>query len=247
MTQYASTFSAVGASSVLSVSQNGTIDLVITSSDWTTNRVKLQRKVGSAWQDIETFSANFNFPGYDVGKQKGKYRLYCSAYSASISYTLRNHLNNVKSIVINAGTLGKAGTTAGWVVKAASNIDLATVPASQTASTLVVPIPELKRGNRIVGFSLIGQIESAGNAVTLDADLRKESAVAADVADASVGTMTQVSVTADTALTTTNTQKDLTTDELVEDGENFYMKLTATTGASTDIALQSIVIDYQEE
>lgn len=249
MTQYASTFSAqVGVSSVLSVPQDGKIDLVITSADWTVNRVKLQRQVGaSAWEDIETFSANFNFQNYDVGNQKGKYRLLCSAYDTSISYTLRNHLNNVKSIVINAGTLGKVGAGAGWAVKGAANTDLATMAASQTAGTLIVPITGLKRGNRIVGFSLIGQIESAGGAVTLDADLRKQTSAAADVSDASVATMTQVSVTADTALVASNTQKDLTTDELVEGGENFYMKLTGTTAASTDIALQSVVIDYQEE
>jgi hypothetical protein len=148
--------------------------------------------------------------------------------------------------VVNAAGQAKAGTTAGWVVAAGNNLGLVTCPASQTASTLVVPLPFLKKGMKIKGFHLIGQIESAGNAVTVDADLRKHTAAAADVADASVGSITQVSVTADAALSKTNSQKLFATAETVGEDETFYVLITATTLGSTDIALQGVAVILDE-
>ncbi len=141
----------------------------------------------------------------------------------------------------------KVGATAGWVVGGgAVNTGLtATCPASQTGSTLVIPLSGLKIGDTITGVYLTGQIESAGNTVTLDMDLRKMTAAAADVADASVDTMTQISVTADTAVSSANGGiTDLT--EVVAEGETYYLLLTATTGASTDIALQGAVVEVTE-
>jgi hypothetical protein len=141
----------------------------------------------------------------------------------------------------------KVGATAGWVVGGgAVNTGLtATCPQSQTASTLVVPVRGLKVGDTITSFHLIGQIESAGGTVTVDADLRKLTAAAADVADASVGAITQLSVTADAIMSATNTNKASLT-EVVAADETFYVLLTATTGASTDIALQGIAITVTE-
>lgn len=129
----------------------------------------------------------------------------------------------------------KAGTTAGWVVNAGDNVHLSTVPASQTGSTLVIPVMGLRVGDTITGFGLIGQIESAGGTVTVDADLRSQTAAAADVTDASVGTITQISVTADTAINATQDKSGLTS--VVGSGVVYYIKVTATTGGSTDIAL----------
>lgn len=140
----------------------------------------------------------------------------------------------------------KAGATAGWVVNAGTNVGrLATCPASQTASTLVVPIPNLKVGDTITAFHLVGQIESAGNAVTVDAALRKITAAAADVTDASVGAITQLSVTADTIMSSSNTEKSALT-EVVGADEAFYVLITATTGASTDIDLMGVSIVVTE-
>ena len=133
----------------------------------------------------------------------------------------------------------KAGTTAGWTVGAGDNLgNLATLPASQTASTLVVPITGLKVGDTITSFKVVGQIESAGNTATLDADLRKLTATAAGNADASVGAITQISVTADTKITTEKT--GLT--EVTAADESFYVLLTGTTAASTDVDLMSITV-----
>lgn len=135
----------------------------------------------------------------------------------------------------------KAGATAGWVVAATANIPLVTLPQSQTGSTLVIPIDGLKVGDTIKGFHLIGQIDSAGNTVTLDADLRKLTSAAAGYTDASVGAITQVSVTADTALSSTNTTKTNLT-EVVGADETFYILVTATTGITTDIEIQGVVV-----
>jgi hypothetical protein len=141
----------------------------------------------------------------------------------------------------------KVGATSGWTVGGgAVNTGLtATMAAGQTGGTLVVPISGLKVGDTITSFHLIGQVESAGNNVTIDADLRKLTAAAADVADASVGAIAQLVVAVDTILSATNTNKASLT-EVVAADETFYVLLTATTTASTDIALQGVAVTVTE-
>lgn len=140
--------------------------------------------------------------------------------------------------------LAKAGATAGWVVAGASDTCLATLPAGSTASTMVMPIA-LPLGCTITGFYLTGQIESGGNTATLDADLRKHTAAAADVADASVGTITQLSVTADAIVSSANAGVTGLS-EVVAADETFYVLITGTTGVATDIALQGLAVVIDE-
>lgn len=147
--------------------------------------------------------------------------------------------------LVPATGLAKVGGTSGWVAAPADNISLVTCPASQTGSTLVVPVVGLKVGWTITGFHLVGQIESAGGTVTVDADLRKHTAAAADVVDASVGAITQLSVTADTIMSASNTRKASLT-EVVGADETFYVLITATTAGSTDIALQGVAVEVTE-
>ena len=132
----------------------------------------------------------------------------------------------------------KAGTTAGWTVGAANNLGtMATVAASQTACTLVVKIDGLHVGDTITGFTINSSIQSAGGAVTLDANLRKMTiAAGATATDASVASITQVSVSAATA---SSANKGSLT-EVVAAGTQYYILLTATTAASTSIELDSI-------
>lgn len=145
-------------------------------------------------------------------------------------------------LCINAST-GKVGATAGWACPSAhsgfTNASVVGLPASQTASTWVVPVSGLKVGQRIVSFKVAAQIESAGGAVTLDADLRKLTNAAANATDASIGAITQVSVTADTAVAASKT---LATAETVAADEVYYVLLTGTTAASTDIQLLGITV-----
>lgn len=148
--------------------------------------------------------------------------------------------------IISAGA-GKAGATAGWAMPSAhsgfTNASIAGLPASQTASTFVIPLQGLKVGDTITAFSVAAQIESAGNTATLDADLRKVTIVADNSTDASIGAITQVSVTADTAV---SSSKTLATPEVVAADEQFYVLLTGTTAAATDVQLSGITVTATE-
>jgi hypothetical protein len=137
----------------------------------------------------------------------------------------------------------KVGATAGWVVNGAADLVQATLPASQSASTLVIPITGLKVGWTITGFRVVAQIESAGGTVTVDAALRAQTNVAADPTDALIGAgMTQASVTADTALSGTKT--GLT--ETVVNTKSYYLLITATTAGSTDIRFLGAFVTVTE-
>ena len=130
----------------------------------------------------------------------------------------------------------KVGAAAGWVLGAGDNLPyVATMAASQTAGTLVVPLSNLKIGDTITGYTVNAQVESAGGTVTIDAALRAVTNAAGEPTDAAIGTgMTQVSVTADTAVSQTKTGHT----EVVAVGKSYYLLITATTAGSTDIILQ---------
>lgn len=137
----------------------------------------------------------------------------------------------------------KVGATSGWVITAGTDKYSATLPASQTNSTLVIPIQGLEVGDTLTAVAVVGQIESAGNTVTATLDVRKLTAAAADLTDASLATDDLgAGVTADTLLNDTNGNLKVTglTEVLAAD-ESVYALLTATTAASTDIDIQAIV------
>ncbi len=155
-------------------------------------------------------------------------------------------VEQLEQILVHAGG-GKAGATAGWVPAAGTNRTGATLPASQTNSTLVIPIPTLKVGDIITGFSLAGQIESAGATASISGDLRKLTAAAADLSDASVGAMAApLSVTADTIISAANAVKTGLS-EVVGADECFYLLITATTAAATDIDLMGAIINVTRQ
>jgi hypothetical protein len=136
------------------------------------------------------------------------------------------------SYVLQAGFGGaKAGATAGWVTTGTTNLGEWTLPASQTGSTLVIPINGLHVGDTITGYGCQAQIESGGNTATLDTNLRSLTNVAADPTDASVASTTQVVAVADTAAAPAAT--GIT--DVVAAGERFYVLVTSTTAASTDV------------
>jgi len=139
----------------------------------------------------------------------------------------------------NAGA-GKAGATAGFDFD--NDTGTATVPASQTASTLTIPL-NLKEGDIITGFELQGQIESAGGTVTVDADLRATTAVASGLTDASIGAIPQISKTADYLINDEKTGLSHTTIA----GNAYYLLVTVTTGGSTDVDLQGCRVTVTEK
>lgn len=141
----------------------------------------------------------------------------------------------------------KVGATSSWTVRAGADSFMATLAASSTAdATLVFPLHGLHVGDVITGYHLIGQIDSAGNAVTLDAQLYESLAVAAaSTHTGKTGTaMTQLSVTADTKVNELNAVKKFAAADLVTVAEDaaYFVLVDATTLASTDIELLGLVL-----
>lgn len=135
----------------------------------------------------------------------------------------------------------KVGATAGWVITGGTNICHATLPASQTSSTLVVPITGLRIGDKLCAVSACGQVESAGGNVTLTMDVRRLTNAAADNTDASTGTDNIGTVTADTIIQSAGLGVTGLNETVVE-GVTYYALFTGTTAASTDIDLTSIIV-----
>lgn len=138
------------------------------------------------------------------------------------------------------GPGARIGASAGWLIPA-GNLQNYTLPAGETSTaTLVIPISGQKIGWEITGFKVVCQIESAGNTVELDAELRKTTTVAAGNSDASVGAIVGINVTADTAIATVKTGLS----EVVTADTTYYILLSGTTAASTDIDFQHCTITY---
>lgn len=155
---------------------------------------------------------------------------------SSLAQVLDNRFDSIgtRTHYVPAG-IGKQGATGTWTT--ANDFGNARCAASQTAATFTIPITGLALGDVISAFKVIAQIESAGGAVTLDASLRRLTNAAGDPTDASLGAITQVAVTADTAV---SSSKTLDTAETVATGEMLYLLVTATTAASTDIQLLGV-------
>lgn len=161
-------------------------------------------------------------------------------YDKSGNFYVNNIITGRRTIYSGGG--GKVGAVAGWTVGAADDLFLATLSQlKQSSSTLIIPIGGLKIGDTITGFALTGQMDSAGNTVSVDADLRKMVSSAAGNTDSSVGAITQVSATADTALNSTTAGKTGLS-EVIDEGDNYYVKITGITGATTDIEIQGLVV-----
>jgi len=139
----------------------------------------------------------------------------------------------------------KVGSTSGWVIPAASDAaHVATLPQSQTASTLVIPITiPLKVGYTITAWTINGQIDSGGNTATLDAKLYKHTEATAGFANAAIGSgMAQLSKTADYKVV----EGESGLSEVVAADESYYLLVTGTTAATTDIEIASITVTVSE-
>jgi len=242
MTTYSSTFSAAGqVSSALKVAKNKIFQYSL-SATWGTGSVVLEEKVGAnGWKAVsDVHTANRSLAPID-NLGEGEYRLRCVSYQNTITYVLGDAVSSFYTRFL-PGQTGKAGTTAGWVPGAGNNISLATLPAGVTAGTLVIPVIGLRVGDIISGFYAVGQVESAGNTASITVELRKMTAAAADVSDASVGTTGAVSFTADAIMSSANVAQTLSAPETVGDDGSYYFLVSGTTAALTDIALQGIGI-----
>jgi hypothetical protein len=169
----------------------------------------------------------------------GKKAAICLATSTTAFLCTAGQVPGTRTLFVPAGN-GRRGATAtvGWV-NTSTNINEATLAQSATADTFTIPISGLNIGDTIVSYKVIGQIESAGGAVTVDADLRMLTNAAADPADSSLGSITQVAKTADYKIADSKT---LTTAELIDSGDMPYLLVTATTAGTTDIRLLGVEV-----
>jgi hypothetical protein len=151
-----------------------------------------------------------------------------------------------KSLHISAG-VGIIGATAGFALPSAhsgfTNAAIAGCPASQTASTFIIPIMGLKDGDTITGMRLKGQVESGGNAVTVDAALvRVDNSAADNITLTTVGSITQISKTADYVIS--DVVAGLT--EVVSTERMYHVLITVTTGASCDVQISGVRLTVTE-
>jgi hypothetical protein len=146
----------------------------------------------------------------------------------------RSLINTRAGILRKASGRPKVGATAGWVVAATNNQNrLATLPASQTGATLVVPLDGLQVGDTITAFTVMANIQAAGNTGTLTADLRAMTNAAAGASDASIAAFAApLSTTANLLINESNGRRELPTPEVVARNKHYYLLITSTTGAS---------------
>lgn len=154
--------------------------------------------------------------------------------TGSITPVARNHVYSI----IGA----KVGATAGWTVDAGADTFIQTCPASQTSATLIIPIGRIPASGTISNFGIMGRVESAGGAVTVDANLRKQVDTAGAITDSSVASITQISKTADYLISDAAGWAG----EVVSSNKSFYILVTATTAASTSVELTGYTLTMND-
>ena len=146
---------------------------------------------------------------------------------------MQNESSASRTVLLNTGIV----IDSEWSILATGSFALA---ASSTSKTMVFQVPGLNVGDKVTGFRIVGQGESAGGTATLDADFRKNTKGVAAIADASVGAITQLSITADSAV---DEEKIFTTAEVIAADSQYYVLVDGTTAASTDFDITGIEVD----
>ena len=131
--------------------------------------------------------------------------------------------------------LGNPGATATvGFVKTGVDTNIVTLAQNATADTWVVHLPAFHQNDIITAIGICGQIESGGNAVTIDYELKEATAVATGTTFASIQAGTQVAKSADYLVDETTA---LATPHTCTGGELLFMLVTVTTAATTDVEL----------
>lgn len=253
MPRLSGTFTADGDESLEVLLKRGQhYALSLTASPSLTGKVQLLRRALSTakYEIVQEFTASQPVTEYvNTTGEPIALKLVCpdlDAGTETVAYVLQSLISTGRRFV--ADQRAKVGATAGWAVNPADNLGLlATLPAGQTASTLVVRLDNLEIGDRITGFYPVGQVESAGGNVTLTFNLRKLTAAAADVVDASVATSGAQTVAADTELGRIGVYAVDNLDVRVADKESYYFLITGTTALATDVALQGVMVAIERK
>jgi hypothetical protein len=139
---------------------------------------------------------------------------------------------------------GRPGATAtvGYV-NTGRDTGMVTLAQNATADTWVIPL-HLREGDIITSIGIHGQGDSGGNAYTVDYALRAQTAATAGCTDAVVQAGTQIAKTADYLI---NDVTAVATPHTVLEGNGYYMLITCTTAAVTDIELLNIELTITEK
>lgn len=232
------TFSAIEqVSGVLSLEPGQTAQIILTNSGGHAWRVDLESmtKGLAGHKLIQSFTGDTASTLYqNTTRNNVNLRLRAntlnSGASDTVAYTLQDTIPAAAVQVVCNG-VAKAGTTAGWVIGAANNIGtLATLPKAITAGTLVVRVPRLNVGDRIVGAYLVGSVQATtGQASTIIFELRSLTAATTGATDARVAIMAAtLSTEVNVVLSASNTPLPAVSHVVVA-GESFYALVTATT------------------
>lgn len=146
---------------------------------------------------------------------------------------------NVDTRLYNAG---RAVTASGWVE---TTVGAFLLDQNKSSCVLMIPLTNLPVGKKIQAVRVLGALgATTANATVIDAALHKVTKGAGAVSDSAVigASITQVSVTADTAL---DSEAVPTSEELVRTDYQYYVKITGTTAdnAANDAYITGVEVD----
>jgi len=162
------------------------------------------------------------------------------ALAVSTGMTLAGTYQRTSQTYRFSAMTGRAGATAtvGYV-NTGVDTDLVTLAQNATADTWVIPLTGLHEGDTLQSIGISGQIESGGNAVTVDYELHKTTAVATGCTSVKIQSGTQIAKSADYLMADSTT---ISVPPTVTAGESYFMLITCTTNAACDVELQYVTL-----
>lgn len=154
---------------------------------------------------------------------------------------------NATQGVLRLNTWMRVGATSGWVLTAIDN-SRATLAASQTNSTLVIPLVGLKVGDVITGYNLLGMINAGatGNSTTINSVLRSVQAVAGSSTDAAITNATTSKISTINAVLNSTVGGVSGLSVTVAGDTAYYILVTGTTAAGVTAAIHGALVTVTE-
>ncbi len=214
---------------------------------------QIENMVGQGYVPKATATLELNMPVLlDSTLTVTGAQVFTGATTFSGAIAVTGAINPIGGITYGSRTMHvggrvKVGSAAGWVVGAANNVgSMGTVAASQTSGTLVVYVEGLNIGDIITGIRVTASIACTTNNASLDAALHTYTVTAgATATDAAVsnGSITQILQTGTGSLAGSGTNATPCS-STVATGVKHFILLTATTGASCTIELNTVEVIY---
>jgi hypothetical protein len=141
----------------------------------------------------------------------------------------------------------RVGATAGWVLTGIDN-SKATIAASQTNSTVVIPVTGLKVGDIITGYSLLGMINAGatGNSTTINSALHSVQAVAGSATDTAITNATTSKISTVNAVLNSTVGGVTGLSVTVAGDTTYYILVTGTTAAGVTASIHGALVTVTE-